>query len=42
MQPAKYPGGLFYHNYAAGSGLMKGTVTGRIAAAQASYRAGKG
>ncbi|HJX13379.1 MAG TPA: FAD-dependent tricarballylate dehydrogenase TcuA [Dehalococcoidales bacterium] len=33
------PGGLFYHNYMAGSGLMKGAMTGRIAAAEAVARA---
>jgi len=35
------PGGLFYHNYASGSGLMKGTITGRTAAAEAAARAAK-
>lgn len=29
------PGGLFYHNYPSGSGLMKGVITARIAAAHA-------
>ena len=33
------PGGLFYHNYMAGSGLMKGAITGRIAAEHAVARA---
>ena len=33
------PGGLFYHNYMAGSGLMKGSITGRIAAGEAVARA---
>jgi tricarballylate dehydrogenase len=35
------PGGLFYHNYASGSGLMKGTITGRTAAAEAAARTAK-
>ena len=35
------PGGLFYHNYMAGSGLTKGAITGRIAAEQAVNRSQK-
>jgi tricarballylate dehydrogenase len=32
------PGGLFYHNYASGSGLIKGAVTARIAALHALFQ----
>jgi tricarballylate dehydrogenase len=32
-------GGFFYHNYPAGAGLMRGTVYGRIAGAEAAHRA---
>jgi tricarballylate dehydrogenase len=32
-------GGLFYHNYAGGSGLMAGSVFGRIAGAHAAREA---
>ena len=35
------PGGLFYHNYAAGTGLMKGAITGRTAAVEAALRSAK-
>jgi tricarballylate dehydrogenase len=31
-------GGFFYHNYPAGAGLMRGTVFGRIAGANAARR----
>ncbi len=32
-------GGLFYHNYAGGSGLMAGSVFGRLAGEQAALAA---
>ena len=32
-------GGLFYHNYPGGSGLMRGAVFGRIAGSNAAYYA---
>ena len=35
-------GGLFYYNYAGGSGLMAGSVFGRIAGAEAAKMAGPG
>jgi tricarballylate dehydrogenase len=34
-------GGLFYHNYPGGSGLMAGSVFGRRAGAAAGRRAGE-
>ncbi len=35
-------GGVFFHNYPSGTGLTKGAVTARIAAAEVVARAGKG
>ena len=32
-------GGFFYHNYPAGAGLMRGTVFGRVAGANAAVLA---
>jgi tricarballylate dehydrogenase len=32
-------GGLFYHNYASGTGLMSGAVFGRIAGRSAAHHA---
>ena len=33
-------GGVFHFNYPSGTGLVKGTITGRMAAAEAAHRAG--
>ena len=35
-------GGFFFHNYAAGSGLMRGATFGRIAGREAAGRAQAG
>lgn len=35
-------GGIFFHNYPSGTGLVKGAITGRIAGREAAARAGKG